>query len=83
LEIKKSVSRDFKSIPKKLTQIILNHIESLSENPRPYGVVKLKDSIKSYRIRVADYRIVYQIDDDAKKVIVFGIGHIKDIYRKF
>jgi mRNA interferase RelE/StbE len=53
----------------------------LRENPRPTGCVKLADEPDLYRIRVGDYRIVYQVMDAEVKVLVLSIGHRRDIYR--
>jgi mRNA interferase RelE/StbE len=56
-------------------------IDDLRENPRPTGCVKLADEPDLYRIRVGDYRIVYQVKDAEVKVLVLSIGHRRDIYR--
>jgi len=54
-------------------------IYSLSDNPRPRGFKKLKGR-NAYRIRVADYRIIYEIFDDILLVDVIDLGHRKNIY---
>ena len=54
-------------------------IFSLAENPRPNGYLKLKGR-PGYRLRVADYRIIYDIIDNDLIVNVINIGHRKDIY---
>ncbi len=58
---------------------IKSAIYSLADNPRPSGYKKLKGRI-AYRIRVADYRIIYEIFDDVLLVDVIDLGHRKDIY---
>jgi len=55
-------------------------IRSLAANPRPPGASKLTGR-DGWRIRVGDYRIIYQIDDGARTVLVLHIGHRRDIYR--
>jgi mRNA interferase RelE/StbE len=55
-------------------------IYNLSENPRPSGYKKLTN-IEGYRIRVGDYRIIYDIIDDQLLVTIITLGHRKDIYR--
>ena len=77
---KKSVQKDFGSIPKKDLKRILSRIESLSEDPRPKGCEKLTGQ-ERYRLRQGRYRIVYSIQDDELTVWVVKIGHRKDIYR--
>ena len=54
-------------------------IYSLADNPKPQGCKKLKGR-DGYRIRVADYRIIYDIFDDILTVDVIDLGHRKDIY---
>ncbi|MBW2491004.1 MAG: type II toxin-antitoxin system RelE/ParE family toxin [Deltaproteobacteria bacterium] len=80
LFFKKSVQKDFDSIPKKDLKRILSRIESLSEDPRPKGCEKLTGQ-KRYRLRQGRYRIVYSIQDDELTVWVVKVGHRKDLYR--
>jgi mRNA interferase RelE/StbE len=54
-------------------------IYNLADNPKPTGYKKLKGR-DGYRIRVADYRIIYDIFDDVLLVDVINLGHRKDIY---
>jgi mRNA interferase RelE/StbE len=57
-------------------------ILALAQNPRPAGCVKLSGEESIWRIRVGDYRIVYQIRDDASLVLVVKVGHRREIYRQ-
>ncbi|WP_026956062.1 type II toxin-antitoxin system RelE family toxin [Algoriphagus vanfongensis] len=59
---------------------ILEAILSLSEDPRPSGCKKLKGR-PAYRIRVQNYRVIYEILDKVLLVEVIAIGHRKDIYK--
>jgi mRNA interferase RelE/StbE len=65
-------SKPYESIKKK--------IYGLRDEPRPPGCRKLADS-PGWRIRVGDYRVVYEIDDAARTVTVLRIDHRKEIYR--
>ncbi len=78
---KKSVEKDFKSIPKKELLKILSKIESLQENPRPVGSEKPTGQ-ESYRLRQGRYRIAYSIQDNELTVWVVKVGHRKEIYKK-
>ena len=80
LFFKKSVQKDFDSIPKKDLKRILNRIKALAENPRPSGYEKLTGQ-ERYRFRQGRYRIVYSIQDDELTVWVVKVAHRKDIYR--
>ena len=71
----KAVIQNFRS----LLQAIIDALKALAANPRPHGYKKLKGR-SGYRIRVADYRIIYNINDNILTVFVLDIGHRKDIY---
>lgn len=58
---------------------IKKQIYDLSDNPRPQGYRKLKGR-KGYRIRVGDYRVIYEIFDDILLIDVIDLGHRKEIY---
>jgi len=57
-------------------------IDALAQEARPAGCVKLAGSPDLYRIRVGDYRIVYQIKDNELLVLVLSIGHRREVYRR-
>ena len=70
--------------PEKIRQQIRARIEALCDVPTPAGCRKLKGVAPTpgrtvYRVRQGDYRIVYGVGSD--DILVFGIGHRKDIYR--
>ena len=77
---KKSVQKDFHSIPNKDLNKILDRIELLGEDPRPSGCEKLTGQ-QRYRLRQGRYRILYSIQDDELTVWIVKVGHRKDIYR--
>jgi len=80
LRFKKSVTKDFKSIPKKDVRKILNRIESLVDNPRAEGCIKLSGN-ENYRVRQGLYRIIYQIKDDILVVTVIKVSHRSSVYK--
>jgi mRNA interferase RelE/StbE len=77
---KRSVKKDFSTIPKKDLQRILKKIKSLDNNPRPAGCEKLSGQEK-YRLRQGRYRIIYSIQDNELTVWVVKVGHRKEVYR--
>lgn len=66
---------------KQLLRRLVEKIDALQHDPRPSGVRKIMGSDRDYRIRIGDYRVVYQIDDRARTVLICGVGDRKDIYR--
>ena len=78
---KKSVFKDLKTLPTADIKRILAKIETLSENPRREGAIKLKGH-DFYRIRQGLYRIVYEIRDRQLIVQVISVDHRSDIYKR-
>lgn len=58
---------------------IIDQIKLLSANPRPNGVKKLKDR-EGYRIRIGNFRVIYEIIDSLLIIDVITIAHRKDVY---
>lgn len=81
LRIKRSAEHDLKQLPEPLFERINEQILALREEPRPSGVLKLKGKSDGWRIRVGDYRIIYQIDDPAQTVLIVRVRHRRDVYR--
>jgi mRNA interferase RelE/StbE len=79
VELKKSVLKEFDSLPRKDLQRILVAIESLADDPRPPQSKKLS-GLEQYRLRQGNYRILYSIKDDLLIVFVVAVGHRKEIY---
>ena len=79
IEFAKGVRKDFKRLPKKDAERILKKIESLSENPRPPESKKLTND-DSHRIRIGNYRVIYDIQDQVLVVLVLKVGNRKDVY---
>ena len=79
ITIKKRALKALENINEPYYSHIKDSIYNLSKNPRPVGYIKLKDR-DGYRIRVANYRIIYDIYDDVLLVIVIDLGHRKEIY---
>jgi mRNA interferase RelE/StbE len=77
---KKSVWKDVKSIPDRDLKKILKCIESLGENPRQPGCMKLSGQ-ERYRFRQGRYRIIYSIQNDELTVWIVKVGHRKNVYR--
>ena len=79
VRIERKAQKKLAKIPPPYYEKIKNAILNLAENPRPQGYIKLKGR-DGYRIRVVDYRIIYEIYDDHLQIDVIQIGHRKDIY---
>lgn len=80
LRFKKSVVKDLRKIPNKDVERILKCIESLCENPRAEGCIKLSGE-ELYRIRQGTYRIIYEIQDSELIIMVVKVAHRSDVYK--
>jgi mRNA interferase RelE/StbE len=79
LRIEKAVQKALEKINEPYYSKIKSAILNLAKNPRPKGYKQLKGR-NGFRIRVAHYRIIYDIFDDILQVDVIDLGHRKDIY---
>ena len=76
-----AAQRDYKKIPKGELPRINHAIDELEKNPRPEGYKKLTNR-DAYRIRVRNYRIIYEIHNKELIVLVIRIRDRKEVYRK-
>jgi mRNA interferase RelE/StbE len=83
IKYKKSVEKELRKLPHAPRQAVVRKILALAGNPRPAGSVKLRGSLDLYRVRHADYRVVYQVNDGRLIVLVIKIGHRREVYRDF
>ncbi len=79
IEFQKKVLKALVKINEPYYSAIKKQIYDLANNPRPQGYKKLKGR-KGYRIRVGNYRVIYEIFDDVLLIDVIDIGHRKEIY---
>lgn len=82
IRFKASVAKDLRAIPKQDVARILERINSLAENPRAEGCIKLSGN-SYYRVRQGLYRIVYDIQDEQLVILVIKIAHRSSVYDSF
>ena len=82
LLLKPSAAKEIEAVGSKTDRRrIVEKIGALRGHPRPHGSEKLAGYDDRYRVRHGQYRIVYLIDDGRREVIIFKVGHRKDVYR--
>jgi mRNA interferase RelE/StbE len=74
-------AKDLTALPKAVVRRIDAKILSLAHAPRPTEAVKLKGADALYRLRVGDYRIVYEVQDDVVVIVIVRVGHRREVYR--
>ncbi len=81
VEITPAAKRQIKKLTKSIQQLIVERLEELVDNPRPPGVIKMEAEENLYRVRVGDYRIIYEIQDSVLLIVVVKVGHRANVYR--
>jgi mRNA interferase RelE/StbE len=78
----KSIQKQIDCLPAGIKEKVEEAVGSLAGDPRPPGTRKMKGKLKGcWRIRAGSYRVLYDIDDTAKIVVVLDVGHCREIYR--
>lgn len=80
IQFRSSARKDLQKLPPSILGSILESISKLAETPRPSGCKKLQGHKNLWRIRIADYRVIYEIDDKGKIIIIAAVSHRKDAY---
>jgi mRNA interferase RelE/StbE len=79
--LESSAERDLKRLSPAVFRRIIKQIRSLSEDARPTGCHKIEGSRSDWRIRVGDYRVIYEIDEKARTIKVMRVRHRREAYR--
>ncbi len=79
--LNKQATKHLDALPDAVARRVHIRLQQLRQDPRPTGCKKLKAKTDTYRIRVRDHCVVYDIDDTAHLVTILRINHRKDIYR--
>jgi mRNA interferase RelE/StbE len=82
IQFKSSALKALNKLPKENARQIARDIDGLGQNPRPQGCKKLIGPENLYRIRIGNYRVVYQIFDKVLVVLVVLVGDRKEVYRR-
>ena len=80
IAILRRAQKELAQLPSPAYESVRDAIGALAETPRPAGCRKLSGR-EGWRIRVGDYRIIYEIDDERQRVTVLHVGHRRDVYR--
>jgi len=76
-----SVAKAIGKLDRSTSRRLVNAIGELARDPRPPGCVQLKGGDGELRIRIGDYRVVYDVKDDELVVLVLRVGHRREVYR--
>lgn len=76
-----SAAKAIRKLDKPTAFRVLDAIGALASDPHPAGCIQLKGGDGEFRIRVGDYRVVYDVQDDELVVLVLRVGHRREVYR--
>lgn len=82
IQWKQSAKKELKKLDKQTIRRILQAVEKLANNPYAKGCKKLAGSKSVYRIRIGDYRVVYDIQSSTITIEIIKVGHRREIYRQ-
>lgn len=82
VEINKSAQREIARLPGDARRRVLAVIADLAGEPRPLGARRILGADDTYRVRVGDYRVVYEVGDRVLIVFIIRVAHRKDAYRR-
>ena len=82
VEFTRAADRQFRALPTPIQRRIASRINTLTTDPHPRGSVKLEGADSIYRLRVGDYRVLYDVQGRLLLVLVVGVGHRREMYRR-
>lgn len=77
----RSARKELERLDPPVVEAVFEKIEKLVTNPRPPGCRKLRGSGNLWRIRVGDYRVIYEIDDRVLSIDITAVRHRREAYR--
>ena len=79
--LERAAEKDLSRLSSEMHDRVIAAIQALANNPRPPGCRKLAGSKNDWRIRVGDYRVIYEIADTIRIVRVNRVRHRREVYR--
>ena len=80
--LENQAEKELRSLPEGVLKRVDIKLQALSLDPRPRGAAKLKGKEgEGWRLRIGDYRILYQIDDKENAIRIYRIKHRREVYR--
>jgi mRNA interferase RelE/StbE len=80
INFQRSVEKDLRKLSSENCDRLLVRIDELANEPLPVQSLKLKGTEGLYRVRLGDYRIVYEVDIRAKSILIHYVRHRREVY---
>ena len=75
------VAKAIRQLDESVKERVIDRIEALRTEPRAPGTVAMRNEANTYRVRIADYRVVYEVRDAEHIVLIVQVGHRREVYR--
>ena len=82
VELTSAAARQVRKLPRPVRGRVLDAVAQLAEDPRPHGAKKLVGERTAWRIRVGDYRVIYDVLDERLTVTVVRAAHRREVYQR-
>jgi mRNA interferase RelE/StbE len=82
LRFSRAAIKEADKLPSNVAERIAPAIDALADNPRPIGCQKLQGEDDLWRIRVGDYRVIYQVDARSRILYIRRVRHRREAYRR-
>ena len=76
-----SAAKELNKLDKTVAKRIFKKVSELSENPYHFEVTKMVGD-PYFRLRIGDYRVIFDIQNDMLRILIFNVGHLKKVYKK-
>jgi len=81
IQFKPAALRQLGKLPRNVQKRMASKVQTLPDDPFPSGCKKLLGEPDTWRVRIGDYRVIYQVRRGILLVLVINIGHRRDVYR--
>jgi len=81
IQFKPAAVRQLEDLPRPIRNRIAVKIEALRDDPFPAGCKKLAALTDTWRVRIGDYRVIYQVQRGISVMLVLTVGHRREVYR--
>lgn len=82
VEIRPAAQRQIKKLPREVQAKVLTRLTALAEDPKPSGAEALQGPQDLYRVRVGQYRVLYEVQEQVLMVLVVRVGHRREVYQQ-
>ena len=82
IEFSHRAAKAYHALPEDVRRRIEPKIDALADNARPHGARKIEGEETAYRVRVGDYRILYEVHDRPLLILIMNVGHRREVYRR-